>query len=366
MNAVARAPFSVSSGHNGTGSIADPHPVAQATWLMTGLVMLFVTSNPLYVGTIGLCAVVVYAAHRRRDRRGIDLLLAAGVAFSALTVPLNLLTGSSGATPLFDLPAMTLPGWLASVRFGGTVTAESLVYATGQAVGVAAIVALVCAFNAVVDPFRLLKLVPPGLAQLGIIVTIGLLLIPETLIRAAALHEARIVRGHRRGVRSLPSLLLPLLAEALERSVQRAESLDARGFGRLSSERGGIGAVVAIAGIASAAFGAFAYHYSSMHALALVCLVTGGAAVAGVVWQQGRAGGAVRMRQSAMSAGDVLVVCAACAGLSAFIALRLLGSGGLTYLPFPALHAPPFEPVPTIACLLLLAPAVRFSESGRP
>ena len=103
-----------------------------------------------------------------------------------------------------------------------------------------------------------------------------------------------------------------------------------------------------------------------MHALALVCLVTGGAAVAGVVWQQGRAGGAVRMRQSAMSAGDVLVVCAACAGLSAFIALRLLGSGGLTYLPFPALHAPPFEPVPAIACLLLLAPAVRFSESGRP
>mgnify|MGYP001566341676 CR=1 FL=1 len=366
MNAVAEIPFDASSSRSGSASAVDPHPLAAATWLAAGLVMLFVTSNPFYTGTIGLCAIVVYIAHRRRDRRRLDLLLVIGVAFTALTVPLNLLTGSSGATPLFDLPTITLPGWLASVRFGGTVTAESLVYAVAQATGIAAIVALVCAFNAAVDHFRLLRLVPPGLAQLGIIVTIGLLLIPETLVRAAALHEARIVRGHHRGLRALPSLVLPLLAEALERSVQRAESLDARGFGRLSSHRGGVEALVAVAGIVSAAFGAFAYHYSYMHALSLVCLVAGGAAVAIVVWRQSRAGGAVRMRHSAMSAADVAVMCAACIGVSMFIALRVLGAGGLTYVPFPTLYVPPFEVAPAIACLLLLAPVVRSTGSESP
>lgn len=334
------------------------HPVAWAVWLASGLAMVFLTSDPLYVATIALVGGAVYLAYRRPERRAMDLVLAGGIVFAALTLPLNLLTGSSGATPLFHLPAITFPVWLAGVRLGGTVTAESLIYAAGQATGIAAIIALVCAFNVAVDHFRLLRLSPPGLAQLGIIVTVALLLVPETLGRAAALREARIVRGHHVGLGGLAAILLPLLAEALERSVQRAESLDARGFGRLSAAGAGIDAIVAVAGITVAAAGAFAYYYTSMHAIALIGVVAGAAVVAVVTLRQGRGGGAVRMRRQPLSRADTAAIAASAGALTIFAALRALGLGGLTYLPFPLLDVPRFDPLPAAACLLLVVPAL--------
>ena len=160
----------------------------------------------------------------RQGRSALDGFLILGWLFSLLSIPLNLVTGSSGTTELFTLPAVTLPGWLGSVTLGGAVTAESLMYAVDQALAVAAIISVVCAFNAGVDHFQLLRLTPPGLAQLGVVVTIGLLLVPETLTRAGTLREARMTRGLSSGWTTAPTMLLPLLSDALERAVQRAES----------------------------------------------------------------------------------------------------------------------------------------------
>jgi energy-coupling factor transport system permease protein len=328
------------------------------------MMMVFLTSNPLYLGTIGLVAFVVYASSRRNDRRSLDLLLPIWLLFTLSMLPLNLLTGSTGATPLFDLPELTLPGWLASVTFGGTVTAESTAYAASRAVGIMAIVLMVCAFNGAIDHFRLLKLVPPGLAQLGIVVTVALLLLPETVARATALREARLLRGHRGGVRAYTSLLIPLLAEALERSVQRAESLDARGFGRLDAGSSATASVLTVGFVAIAASAAFGSYYSSHHGLLMTVAVAASGAALVAVWRQGSANAAVRMRRLPLSTRDIAVLAAALAGASVFVILRATETGGITYLPFPEVAAPAFGPAGAAAALMLLGPALLF-ERGR-
>ncbi len=345
--------------------VAAAHPAAWAGWLAAGMTMVFLTSNPLYLATIALVALVVYVASRRDDRRSLDLLLPIWLLFTLSMLPLNLLTGSSGATPLFDLPELTLPGWLASVTFGGTITAESTAYAASRAVGIMAIVLMVCAFNGAIDHFRLLKLVPPGLAQLGIIVTVALLLLPETVARATALREARLLRGHRGGIRAYSALLIPLLAEALERSVQRAESLDARGFGRLEAGSNAMASVLTVACVAIAASAAFASYYTSHHALTMTIAVAASGAALVAVWRQGRENAAVHMRRLPLSSRDIAVLAAALVGAIVFVTLRATETGGITYLPFPEVAVPAFGPAGAAAALLLLAPALLF-ERVRP
>jgi hypothetical protein len=51
------------------------HPAVWAAWLAAGSTMVFLTSNPFYIGVIGLCAAVVYTAHRTYARRALDALL---------------------------------------------------------------------------------------------------------------------------------------------------------------------------------------------------------------------------------------------------------------------------------------------------
>jgi len=344
------------------------HPLTWAAWLGAALAMVFLTSNPLYITIMGLAALLVYVSNRRREQRAMDYLLAGGVALAALTVPLNLLAGSSGATEIVALPSATLPRWLGSVTFGGDVTAESLVHAAGQAAGIATMMALVFAFNASVDHFRLLRHVPAGLAQLGIIITIGLLLIPETLTRAAALRESRALRGHRAGGGGATlAMALPLLSSALERSVQRAESLDSRGFGRLARRRGVVETLLAVAGVALAACGAFWAYYADAPALPLAAMAAGGAIVVAVVVRQGADSAAVRLPSPTMSAGDAVVVGACALALAVFAVSQALDAGGLTYMPFPEITAPSFSAIPALACLLMAAPALfpATERSGR-
>ena len=347
------------------GRAADLHPLTWGVWLFAGVAIVFLTSNPLYVALIALSAIVVYAAHRRGSHRALDVLLMAGLVTSMLTIPFNLMTGSTGATHLFDLPSLTLPGWLASVTLGGPVTAESLLYATTHAMTIVAVLALVCAFNASVDHFKLLRYTPSGLAQLGIIVTISLLLVPETLRRIVSLQESRRVRGYDASLRSLPALLLPILSEALERSVQRAESLDARGFGRLSLPPNAAETMAAIASLAISAVSSFAYYYYPSSRIAAVCGLAFGLSVIIVIgMRQARRSGATRLSHHPVTLADLMIVSAAVAGVAAMLTARAVSLGDVSYVPFPDIAFPQLHPLPAMACLSLLVPALSLAERG--
>jgi energy-coupling factor transport system permease protein len=343
---------------------AGLHPLAWASWLGAGLFAIFLTSNPLYLTTLALVALIVYMTVRSRATRSMDYMLVAGLLLASLTIPLNLLTGSSGLTTLFTLPAITLPGWLGHVVLGGEVTAESFVMAATQALSIAAVLVFVCAFTLGVDHLRLLRSLPGAVAQLGIVGSVGLLLLPETLARARSLREARIVRGHRdRGGAAVLSMALPLLANALERSLQRAESLDARGFGRLAPQRHALQAVAGIAGLAIAAIGLFASYYTEARALPLAVAVAGGTLVVGALLINGGER-ASRLYRTPLSTVDVAVIATAVAGGGAFLLARALAAGDISYLPFPEVGVPAYAPALAAACLLFAAPALAAMFEG--
>ncbi len=335
------------------------HSAAWAAWLVSAMVVVLLTSNPLYHATIALCAVVVYGRVRPPRSGALDALLAIGWVFALISIPLNLVTGSAGVTELFLLPSLDLPGWLGSVMLGGPVTAESLVYAADQALAVAAIISVVCAFNAGVDHFQLLRLTPPGLAQLGVVVSVGLLLVPETLARAVSLREARKTRGRPNGWTSSLTLLIPLLSDALDRAVQRAESIDARGFGALAVPGRASETALSLGGLLLSAIGAFSWYYAPDTRLASGGVLASGATlVASTVWRQASRGTGRRLFVPKAHRGDLLVVAGAVGSVGAFIAMRMAGIGGVTYLPFPVLHAPAYSFAAAVGSLLLLVPLV--------
>jgi energy-coupling factor transport system permease protein len=77
----------------------------------------------------------------------------------------------------------------------------------------------------------LLRLVPRAYYPAAVVMSIAVTFAPSALQQIQQVREAQAVRGHRMaGVRSWLPLLVPLLEGSLERSMQLAEAMMARGF----------------------------------------------------------------------------------------------------------------------------------------
>ena len=348
-----------------------PRAGAWLAWLVAASIAVFLTSNPLYLATACFVGLTVYTSSPNNTRRRVyGLIIKIGLFFGLLSIPLNLLTGSAGPTVLFELPSLTFPGWLGGVTLGGTATAESLLYALDRALRLVALLLFAAAFNVGVDHYRLLRLMPPALKQMGVVITVSVLLIPQALSQARGVMEAQRLRGRAvRGLRSLVGLTVPVLAGALERSLQRAESLDARGFGSLEPAAAGRKrwtVLPAIAGLGVAVGGAFAYfYYSEMAVAAVAAMAVGTALIVFTVWAQGEGATGSRYSNEPWAGPDGFVVGCALLSATLLVLLRVLGTGGTTYLPYPEVTAPAFHPLGALAILLLLAPALATGRIGR-
>ncbi len=353
---VARA----RTGKQSRARAASLQAEAWSAWLLAASISVFLTSNPLYLATACLVGLVVYASMPARRQRGAyGFILKIGLLFALLSVPFNVLTGSSGSTTLVELPRLTFPGWLGGVTFGGNATLESLLYASSRALRLMALLLFATAFNVGVDHYRLLRLTPRALRQLGVVVTVAVLLLPQSFAQGRAVSQAQRLRGRRlRGVRNVGAFVVPVLAGALERSIQRAESLDARGFGGGRFEMGHGTRLFSIASIGLLAAGASAYAYDRSWALPAFATVAASAVLALLALKaRGRGFEATRYSQERLEATSLLVVGCAAASLLLLAAMRVVGGGGIDYYPYPAASMPQYSPLVATTLLLLLAPA---------
>jgi energy-coupling factor transporter transmembrane protein EcfT len=157
---------------------------------------------------------------------------------------------------------------------------------------------------------------------------------------------------------------MPLLVTALERAMQLAESMEARGFGgqmlaATTVERqrnqlillAGLGALGA--GVAGLGF------WTDRPWLVGVLLAGGGALLIWSFWDQGRRVRRSRYQRWLWSRVDriVLVISLIAAGI--WILAMLTQADWLLYYPYPPYSPwPTFEPVLGFAILLLVAPAL--------
>jgi len=227
------------------------HPVAWWLWGLGLAVVAMRTTNPLVLAlVVGVAGWVV--ASRRTDApwaRSFSLALRVGVVIVVLRVVLAMAFGLRvPGTVLFTLPTVELPEWMAGVNVGGPVTVELLLRAATEGMRLAAVIACFGAANALANPYRLLRSLPAVLYEMGVALTVSLAIVPQTVLAAGRVREARRLRGRAvRGLRGLRGLAMPVLEGALERSVDLAASMDARGYGRRRAVGRGASVVATLA-----------------------------------------------------------------------------------------------------------------------
>lgn len=214
----------------------DVHPVAWWIWAIGLAAAATFTTNPLLLALIvGVAAVVVAA--RRSDHpwaRSFRLYLLLGLLIVVIRVVFRIIFGGIGSgRVLVDLPVIPLPEWVAGIQLLGPVTQEALLAGLYDGMRLAAIVICIGAANSLANPKRLLKSVPPALYEIGTALVVAVTIFPQLADSARRVRAAQALRGDAaRRTGRLRRFLVPVLEDALERSLALAAGMDARGYGR--------------------------------------------------------------------------------------------------------------------------------------
>jgi energy-coupling factor transport system permease protein len=213
------------------------HPLAWWLWALGLAVAASRTTNPLLLGAIiGVVCWVVLA--RRSDApwaNAFRLYVIAGVIVVVLRLGFRIVFGGGlPGTVLVSLPGFSLGGGDASIHLLGDITAEALLGACYDGLRLATMLVCVGGANALANPKRLLRSMPPALHEVSTAVVVALSVFPQLAESVVRVTRARRLRagGERRGIRSLGQVLVPILEDALDRSMLLAASMDSRGYGR--------------------------------------------------------------------------------------------------------------------------------------
>jgi energy-coupling factor transport system permease protein len=344
------------------------HVGSLLVWLLAAAVPAFALRNPLYLVLVLGSAWLVLNALGRGTTVGTSWagLIRIGLFLVVLTIPFNALANHSGQIVLFRLPA----GW---PILGGPVTLEAAVAGAVNGLGLFTILVVFAAFNAASDQYELLRATPAFLFQAGVVVSIAITFVPQLMLSAKEIREAQRIRGHRfRGVRALLPLILPLLATSLERAIQLAETMEARGFGAsvrpASRRQATLSLLGTLAALLSLLAGLFALAYLPFgSAWGRALAACGALGLLLLFWLQGRRVQRTRYRRSRWHARDTLATVAGLAALGAILGARLVEPAILVYLPYPPNPLlPPFSLWLGGSLLLLAAPALLASPRRAP
>jgi energy-coupling factor transport system permease protein len=339
------------------------HPIAWWCWAGALAVAASRTTNVLLLGLIvAVCAWTV-AARRGNSpwARSFGALLRLGVFVIVIRVVVQLLFGDrTPGTTLFRLPEVPLPSWAAGVTIGGPVTVQALLGAGCQGLRLAAILACFGAANSLASSFRLLRCVPAGLYEVAVAVTVAITFTPQVVLSIARVRDARRLRGRATsGLRGWHGLAVPVLESALERSVELAASMDARGFGRrvTSSGRRRVTAVATLGGLVGLGIGLFEVLDSGgASGIGLAVVGLGGALViAGLV--AGSHGSRSRYRPDRWRSAESLVVLTGLAAAAGMVLTGHTDPNALTQPLYP-LALPALPPVALAGILLAALPSV--------
>ena len=224
-------------------------------------------------------------------------------------------------------------------------------------------VILICfgAANSLASPYRLLRCLPAVLYEAGVAVTVSLAFAPEVVMAIASVRDARRLRGRpTRGVAGLRGMAIPVLESALDRSLQLASSMDARGYGRRVPVPSGtrrLGTGSTASGLLLVLAGVYGLLDTGSLPAGGVPFVAVGAVLVGVgMAAGGRRTNRSRYRPDVWGAPEWTVVGSGATALAGLIVAGIAGVTGLQ-LSVTALHAPQLPWLPMLAVLVALLPA---------
>ncbi len=343
---------------------APLHAGAWLVWLAAVVVLLTLTRNPIYLAlTLAWIAGVGLAA-AQTPQAGQTALPLSPWHFALIVVPLsalvNGLTVHVGGTVLVRLPA----SW---PLFGGPVTLEALVYGALNGLALTGLYAAFGIATRMVPLRQIIQLIPRAYYAAAVIAAIAVTFVPATLRQARQIREAQAVRGHRlQGWRSWLPLWLPLVTGGLERALQLAEAMTARGFAGGPPLHDAWTRAGVVGGLLIVAAGLLLRTVWGEAAAGAWLLLAGSGLVLAAIWQAGRRRPHTAYRPAPWRQVDWWVAGGALATLLALLLpLPGLERATLFYSPYPLLVAPEFALGIGVATWGLLVPAAVLAASAR-
>lgn len=331
------------------------HTKAWLIWLAAAIVAISLTRNPFYLLLILLCLAVVSRALRSQAYTPVLPLplLRFGLLIVTTSALFNFATAHFGQTVLFTLPA-SIP------LLGGPYTLEALVFG---AINGLVLVGFLLAFNVLYQALptqALIRLIPRALFPVAVVISIAVSFVPTTLAQFYQIRDAQRMRGHQvRGVRDWLPLFMPLLVGGLERALQLAEAMTARGFGSLGAaqdeatvQRLRLGLVLGLASLLAGLLVLLFWQQQAGWAL----VIAGGAVLLLTLGRQGQNIQRSSYRRQRWQGWDWLITTTAAVTVIAYVLPA--GQASRAYTPYPKVSLPGFDLWLALATLALLAPAV--------
>jgi energy-coupling factor transport system permease protein len=339
------------------------HAVAWMGWVALVMAVALTTTNPYYllIVLLSILLVSILAPKTSVGLAGFRTLLVLGAGLFAISVAIAVINGNYGNHILFTIPGPSIPSWLGGLRIGGPVSGEGLVAAAIRGLAVLCVFLAFGVFNGAVSPNKVLRSAPAALFQAGLVVTVGLTLLPSTIEDIRRIREMRALRGAGTGLRNLPALIVPAVIGGLERSMRLAEAMEARGYGsappppRLPRFVGALSAPLLLAAAS------LWFYYDNLKPYAAFAAFAGFAAL--TFWWLSTA----RMRHTSRLYNDPLspldrTLAVASIGVALFAIVD--GQAGLVetaYNPFAGLPWPGFALAPALLALTCAWPALRLA-----
>lgn len=337
------------------------HPLAWLGWLAAGALVTLSTRNPLYLLVLFSSFNLVLDVERTRQGpdgtptlqspeadRGLTI---SPLRFAVFAIPagavFNLLTSRVGETVLLRVPS-------AVPLLSGPFTLEAFVYGAINGLLLVTLFAAFAVLNVAVSIRDLIAYIPRAFYPVAIVSAIAVTFVPNTVRQFRQVKEAQAIRGHEmRGWRDWLPLFLPVLIGGLERALELAEAMTARGFGGATGadKRRGVGPAL-VAGLACLLVAGVAQLFPDWVRWAPVFLIAGTVLIGWTIWIAGRSVRHTRYRRPTWRITDSLVIVTGCLVI---VPLLVLG-GGRAYSPYPALSWPSFDLRVGPALLLLTTP----------
>ncbi len=211
------------------------HPLAWWIWAGSIAIALAKASSvPLALSTVGAVAIVVWRKSENAPwSKSFQWSLKLGMWVIAIRTLTGILIGvPTAGRILFAIPQIPLPTWMPGIRIGGAVTLERLMATAHDGIIIASIIALLGAAASLASPHRLLRSLPVMVYEFGVAVVIATSVLPQLVTSSVRIREAQRLRGQDvKGLKNWRRMALPLLEDALSRSLDLAAAMDSRGYG---------------------------------------------------------------------------------------------------------------------------------------
>jgi energy-coupling factor transport system permease protein len=244
------------------------HPVAWWLWALGLAATVSRTTNPiLLLLVLGVLGFVV--TQRRSEApwaRAFKYYLVIAFVVIAIRIAFRSIFGgdidAKTMHVLFTLPHIPLPKWASGVQLGGPITLEGTLGSLYDGLQLGTLLCCIGAANSLANPKRALRVLPGALYELGVAVVIAISFAPQLVESVQRVRRARALRGGSvRGFHAVRSIAVPVLEDALERSLLLAASMDSRGYGRtagISLQTRRVTGALIISGMCGLCIGAYA------------------------------------------------------------------------------------------------------------